>query len=422
MIELVIGAALVGGAALLGRAKQSLGAPIMPWTSDNDFLVETRKRAIKFSYMAGEAIDDLYSMGRCDLSRQAYFRALGLLKEARAATRHPRMNDLVRRCAVRKTDSSGGWATDPDLSCYLIRDIRSGMETGHRDLKDLRSKEYPKNCPDESSLPSVPLSGLDKPITPTMRDLQFTEELLHRAKTFRRQADITQGAVYAVGDYVLIGEKEAQCKHARATYKAALRYLQEARQASRSARVPKIIKKYDCFRGQYGGHPACRELEEAASFMDEGLGLLKQAVEDDWFCSDRLKPVPLSGLEKPITKQMIPSDFVDELVFRTEQFRNAHENTYREIYDEADPDKPNNPKCEAAIASYRDTLGKMKESEGAMRAPHASKLIKRCRSRRGGEICRRFVLASRIHRDLGRAMPRLKGEVEKWCSTKVPSP
>lgn len=257
---------------------------------------------------------------------------------------------------------------------------------------------------------------------------------------------------YVWFDYGADDEGADPC-NVRSKYFLALDQLKEARKYSRRHAADILAIRQDCKRSDprsidqtylpesWGGgddpdekHPSgtCEELEAAQQWIQDAFHQINDAKATyERGCPGRTIPdvwkQTLSGLDKLITKQMTLPDYVDELVFRTEQFNNASENTYREIYDEADMDGPNNPKCDAAVVSYHDTLDKMKESSGAMRASQVPKLLSRCGNPHsgiegGGEICRRFRWAARLHDNVRDGMPELRKEIAKWCDRKVPKP
>jgi hypothetical protein len=216
----------------------------------------------------------------------------------------------------------------------------------------------------------------------------------------------------------------------------------EIRKIARSPEFAEAIRKWgswvddDCdeglLLGEKDGNPSsvrhydeCTDFLHGSWFWDSSTDRILEATKT---LKKRCPRAPsFSGLDKPITPAMAPADFVDELVFRASEFSRNKENTYRELYNEADEDDPNDPKCEEAVASYHETLNARKNSRGAMRAPQAAKLVKKCGNPRGewsgkgGEVCRRFRWAARRHDDTNNEMKSLRKQIKRWCNAKVPA-
>ncbi len=222
------------------------------------------------------------------------------------------------------------------------------------------------------------------------------------------------------------------CEVSRARYFRALDRLKEARRFSRDPRVPEIMKRYQCRRliPGYGDPPnrietICSRVNVLREQVDRSIAYLNQARANyNWarrkgVCQRSLPKVPLSGmLDKPVTTSMANPDFVDEMVYRASEFSRNTENTYRELYDEADPDEANNPNCPGARESYAAAVDRRRDSIEAMRSSNARRLSTPCSSKKGvgrSEMCRRFRWARRKHEGAECSFRDLKAEVERYC-------
>lgn len=95
VIELAIGAALAGGAAWLGRAKQSLDAAITMGMSNEAFAKEAADRG----WVLLDASQEAWTGFPTDHeNRAAYQRGLDALREARVAMRDPRIRMMSKAC------------------------------------------------------------------------------------------------------------------------------------------------------------------------------------------------------------------------------------------------------------------------------------------------------------------------------------
>lgn len=166
MIELAVGAILIGSAAILGRRPDrgevggpQLGDPIAPSISDDDFVNKATDRVWHFNADASKPYSyslEMFALkdraAGCAATRLSFHQAVDSLKHAREGMRDPRIGKIRRRFGCTNWGSQHHW------QCFDLGRATEQLDQGIRFLNQARGN-YNKVCP-KPSLKSVPLSGL----------------------------------------------------------------------------------------------------------------------------------------------------------------------------------------------------------------------------------------------------------------------
>jgi hypothetical protein len=458
MIQFAIGAALVGGAALVSRRRLAFGAT---WT-------KRQKLADEFADLAFEAKDagfmayqwfdyaaDDEGVDPCNV-RNKYFLALDRIKEARRfARKHgaeilryraecKRKNPRIRSVSFLPQSWGGGDDIDEKAPRGACEELEAGvqwLDDAFYQITDAKNT-YERGCPGRS-LPDVMNQSLGAVGRKKRRSIPKTTSLKPRvaevkfAEHFRRAAENLKKSTKRLAalaeelssvNPTTIDPKsgmpilEHMCIIVRRAYDMEIDKLKEVRKFSRDPEHAKLVSRWKCRQKHWPRHPKtrsrasstpgggglCATLSRAGWDLDESYRLLQDVRKmHGWSvksgrCKLSLPSVPLSGLDKPITPTMSDDEFVDEYLARAEDLISKNEVLVHELGWSGRTD------CRKAQKDYRRAIDSMQELRRATRNDRMPRLIKRCtmksgkrtRARKRTKLCDDFIIAV-SHEDVG---------------------